>query len=134
MQFKYYVLNYNWNGKRVEPFNIFSNWHLNDETEKEIKKYLRSPNKYEYVDSIFHDRKKYYGFDALVQQIGRLIRWQEWGRREYEISVGDAFEDDCGKLEKWDCYQQCEPNLEMIAREVLWQYKNNKKDKEREME
>jgi hypothetical protein len=128
MQFEYYVLNYNWNRHKVEHFNIFNNCYLNDNAVKEVKKYLRSPSKYEYTDSVFHDHKKYYGFDALVQQIGRLIRWQEWGRREYEISVGDAFETDCNKLEKWDCYRQCKPNIPMIAREVIWQYKHRKEN------
>ena len=41
--------------------------------------------------------------------------WQEWSRCEYEISVGDAFEEDVNKLEKWDCYKQAEPNMEVIT-------------------
>jgi hypothetical protein len=128
MQFEYYVLNYDWNRHKVERFNIFNNCYLNDNAIKEVKKYLRSPSKYEYTDSVFHDRKKYYGFDALVREIDSLIRWQEWGRREYEISVGDAFESDCSKLEKWDCYEQCKPNIPMIAREIIWQYKHRKEN------
>ena len=32
------------------------------------------------------------------------------------------------KLEKWDCYKQCEPNIEMITRECIWQYKQQLKN------
>lgn len=49
--------------------------------------------------------------------------WQEWSRVEYEISVGAPFETDCNKLKKIDCYYQCEKNIPMIAREIIWQYK-----------
>ena len=48
------------------------------------------------------------------------------------MSVGDAFEKDCKKLEKWDCYGQAKPNMKMIAREVIWQYKQQKKTKDGE--
>ena len=42
MQFEYYVLNYNSNTKKIEPFNIFRNCHVQEYTEKAIKKHLRS--------------------------------------------------------------------------------------------
>ena len=32
------------------------------------------------------------------------------------------------KLEKWDCYKQCEQNIEMITRECIWQYKQQLKN------
>ena len=132
MQFEFYVLNYNWNEKCVENFNIFNNTSLNDAVEKEVRKYLRSPKKYccikrglEVGEHIY-----FYGFEGLCETIQSLIMWQEWARREYEISVGDAFEDDLSKFEKWDCYYQCEPNIPMITREVIWQYKQQLKEKE----
>ena len=46
MQFEYYVLNYDWNKKCVEHFNVFRNINVQERTEKEIKKYLRNPKKY----------------------------------------------------------------------------------------
>ena len=96
----------------------------------QVKKYLRSPKKFTYKP---YDKnaETIYGFDALVKEIDGIIRWQEWGRREYEISVSDAFEDDINKLEKWDCYQQAKLNVEMITREVLWQYKQQLKEKKK---
>ena len=134
MQFKFYVLNYNWNKKCVENFNIFNNISLNDAVEKEVRKYLRSPKKYCCLKhGLWVGEHIYiYGFDGLCETIKSLIMWQEWSRREYEISVGDAFEDDLSKFEKWDCYRQCEPNIAMITREVIYQYKQQLKEKESE--
>lgn len=127
MKFKFYVLNYDFNGKRVENFNIFNNILLNEETEKIVKKYLRSPKNFKYDD--YFNKQVLFGFEGFCKELERLIMWQEWGRREYEISVGDAFEDDLEKFEKWDCYMQCKPNIEIIAREVIWQYKQYLKEK-----
>ena len=130
MQFEYYVLNYDHNKQKVEPFNIFRNIHVQEYTEKTIRKYVRNPKKFTYKS--FDGKEEIYGFDALVKEIDSIIRWQEWSRREYEVSVGDAFEKDCEKLEKWDCYGQAKPNMKMIAREVIWQYKQQKKTKDGE--
>ena len=130
MQFEYYVLNYDHNKQKVEPFNIFRNIHVQEHTEKAVRKYVRNPKKFTYKS--FDGKEEIYGFDALVKEIDSIIRWQEWSRREYEVSVGDAFEKDCEKLEKWDCYGQAKPNMKMIAREVIWQYKQQKKTKDGE--
>lgn len=127
MKFEFYVLNYDFNGKRVKNFNIFNNILLNEETEKIVKKYLRSPKKFKYYD--YFNKQVLFGFEGFCKELERLIMWQEWGRREYEISVGDAFEDDLEEYEKWDCYMQCKPNIEIIAREVIWQYKQYLKEK-----
>ena len=130
MQFEYYVLNYDTNKKKVIPYNIFRNINVQECTEREIKKYLRSPKNYTYKS--FDGKDEIYGFDGFVKDIDHIIRWQEWSRREYEVSVGDAFEDDCEKLEKWDCYGQAHMNIEMIAHEVIRQYKEHLKAKDGE--
>jgi hypothetical protein len=127
MEFKWYVLNYNINAKKVEMFNIFSNWSLKEAVEKEIRKYLRAPNKYVYKD--YWQDSEIKGFEGFCKEIESLIMWQEWGRVEYEISVGEPFEKDVSKLEKWDCYQQCEPNIEAIVYTVIRQYKEQIKNK-----
>lgn len=132
MQFEFYVLNYNWNEECVENFNIFNNISLNDAVEKEVRKYLRSPKKYCYIQYGLLPvgvNSYIYGFDGLCETIKSLIMWQEWSRREYEISVGDAFEDDLSKFETWDCYRQCIPNIPIITREVIWQYKQQIKER-----
>ena len=125
MQFEYYVLNYNPNAKKIEPFNIFMDCYVQEYTEKAIKKYLRSPKNYKYER---YDEDISYGFEGLCQEIERIIQWQEWSRCEYEISVGDIFEKDCNKLEKWDCYMQAKSNIPMIARECIYQYKEQRKE------
>ena len=125
MQFEYYVLNYNPNAKKIEQFNIFRNCYVQEYTEKAIKKYLRSPKNYKYER---YGEDISYGFEGLCKDIKRIIQWQEWSRREYEISVGDAFEKDCNKLEKWDCYMQAKSNIPMIARECIYQYKQQRKE------
>ena len=126
MQFEYYVLNYDINKNKVIPYNIFRNINVQECTEREVKKYIRSPKNYTYKS--FDGKEEIYGFDALVKELDGIIAWQEHWRREYEVSVGDAFEDNCEKLEKWDCYGQAHMNIEMIAHEVLRQYKQQKKE------
>ena len=133
MQFEYYVLNYDCNKKKVENFNIFRNCLVQEYTEKAVRKYLRSPKNYKYViqhknDFLGREEIAVYGFDALVKEIDSIIKWREWSKREYEISVGDAFETDINKLEKWDTYSQAHPNAEIIAYTVIRQYKEQLKN------
>ena len=128
MQFEYYVLNYDCNAKKIVPFNIFRNIHVQEWTEKAVRKYLRSPKNFTYKS--FDGKEILHGFDAFVKELDGIVAWQEHWRSEYEISVGDLFETDCNKLEKWDCYGQAHMNMEMIAREVIRQYKEQKKTKE----
>ena len=125
MQFKFYVLNYDCNKKKVINYNIFNNIRVQELTEKAVRKYLREPKKYKYES--FFNKEVIYGFDALVREIDGIIKWGEWSKREYEISVGDAFTTDCDKLEKWDTYSQAKPNMMIIAYEVIRQYKEHKK-------
>ena len=126
MQFEYYVLNYDINRKCVVNYNIFNNIRVNETVEKEIKKYLRAPNKYAIPKK--DSDESYMGFEALCTLIESTIMWKQWSRREYEISVGDAFCTEVEELEKWDVYSQCKPNIPMIARECIWQYKHKKED------
>lgn len=133
MKFEFYVLNYDTNRKKVINYNIFNNILVQEWTEKAVGKYLRSPKKYKHIiqyENKFLDREEIaiYGFDALVKEIDEIIKWGEWSRREYEISVGDAFESDINKLEKWDCYAQAKPNVEIITHTIIRQYKEQLKN------
>ena len=161
MQFEFYVLNYDFNKKKVVNYNVFNNILVQEHTEKAVRKYLRSPKNYKYVvqhknDFLGREEIAVYGFDALVKEIDSIIAWQERGRREYEVGVGDAFiteirdivrevergsltndnlydelkktDQHNAKLEKWDAYLQAKPNMAIIAREVLRQYKEQKRN------
>ena len=161
MQFEYYVLNYDTNKKKVINYNIFNNINDQECTEKEVRKYLRAPKKYKHIvryknDFLGREEIAVYGFDALAKEIDSIIAWQEHGRREYEVSVGDAFiteirdivrevergsltndnlydelkktEQHNAKLEKWDVYLQAKPNMAIITREVIRQYKEQKRN------
>lgn len=127
MQFEHYVMNYDFNAKKVVQYNIFNNIHVQEATEREIRKYLRAPNKYMFCD--YFIMEKQYGFNALCRMIDGIIKWQEWSRSEYEISVGAPFEKDISNLQKIDCYEQCKKNIPAITRECIYQYKQQlKKD------
>ena len=161
MQFEFYVLNYDFNKKKVVNYNVFNNIRVQEWTEKAVRKYLRAPKKFKHIvqyENKFLGKEEIalYGFEALVEEINRTIAWQEHGRREYEVSVGDAFiteirdivrevergsltndnlydelkktEQHNAKLEKWDVYLQAKPNMAIIAREVIRQYKEQKRN------
>lgn len=157
MQFEFYVLNLDFNRDKIVNFNIFNNIHVQERTEKAVRKYLRNPKKFKY-ESFYNDVEPIYGFDALCKEIEGIIRHEEWSRCEYEIAVGSHFiteiydvlrevergnlavenlydelkkqEQRNFKLEKWDCFGQAKPNITMIAREVIYQYKKQLKTKE----
>ena len=92
---------------------------------------MRSPKKYKY-ESFFGEKEIICGFDGLVKRIDGIIAGEEWGRSEYEMSCGSKFETNCNTLQSTDCYEQCKPNMGMIAREVIWQYKQQKKKENEE--
>ena len=160
MKFEYYVMNESFNNGKIEMFNIFQNCLVQERIEKEIKKYLRSPNKYKYIKNEFSKEEiVIYGFEALCEEVRRTIQWQMWSRRQYEIAVGSLFtveisdvlrdidkyntleelKEELKKinkrnrhLEKWDCYKQCELNIPMSTRECIYQYKQYIKNKKKE--
>ena len=106
LNFDWRVLNYNFNTKKVEFYNIFNNIYVNEYTNKLCVDY----------------KKKKMTFDDFVTELDHIIKWQEWARCEYEIGVGYAFETDCNKLEKIDCYDQAHANIRIIAKYVLEEY------------
>ena len=124
MQFEYYVLNYDCNAKKIVPFNIFRNILVQEWTEKAVKEFIRSPKNYVYKS--FDGKDEIYGFDALVKEIDHIIKWQEWSRCGYEMGVCYKFETDCKNIKHMDCYEQAHMNIEMITREVIRQYKQQK--------
>ena len=106
--FHFYALNYNFNGKKLEFYNVFNNIHVYDSTVKAVKDYWKGK----------------YTLEEFTKELDHIIMWQEWSRCEYEIMVGDLFEQDPNKYEKFDCYQQAHANIDLVAQQVINEFKN----------
>lgn len=114
--FEFYVLGENFNGE-IEPFNVFNSRYVHEATLREVKKYLRAPSKYKFCDlnSIIT------GFDGFVSELDVIFKSQYWSRYEYEFH-------NCDKLDVYGVYEQLRPNINFIAREVICQYKEWRKN------
>lgn len=112
LKFEWYVLNENFNRNHsIEPYNIFNNIRVNDETNVLCVKYKRDKM----------------AFEDFTEELRKIIMWQEWSRCEYEIVVGSLFAHEEKDLKKIDCYEQALPNIKIIAKYVLEQYYPNLK-------
>ena len=96
---EWYVLNYDFNKKQIIKFNIFNN----------IKFYSG-------VKELLED---YTDIDDFVSGLTSLLRYCFWCKREYEISVGDAFENDLDKYVKLDIFEQVIPNVKVLAYYII---------------
>lgn len=95
---EWYVLNYDFNKKQVENFNIFRSSRFLD-CLKETLEHFKNTNDYK----------------MFKEELKTDLMYSFWSKREYEISVGDAFEEDLSKYEKIDIYDQVLPNLDNLA-------------------
>ena len=64
IQFEYYVLNHNFNRDKRELFNIFNNYYVQYQTEKEIKKAVKIAWQYAQYDGSHH---KMWVIDQMVR-------------------------------------------------------------------
>lgn len=96
---KWYVLNYNFNKKEVENFNIFESHRFFKCVEKLLKEYIT--------------------FEDFKEKLDKDLMYCFWSKREFEISVGDAFEENLNKYEKIDVYRQLKPNLDILAKYII---------------
>lgn len=99
---EWYVLNYNWNKKKVENFNIFRS--------------------YCFTEGVRDLLNNYTTFDEFVKELEKELMYAFWSKREYEISVGDAFETDLDRYEKLDVYYQVRPNVRVLAKYIVDAY------------
>ncbi len=113
-RFEFYVVNYDFNKKQCEMFNIFRNINVYEYSLKEVKKHLAN--------------KKKYPYEQFCEKIKNIIMWQEWSRIEYECSVGEPFPETVNELQKIDCYYQAKPNIEIICDMLIKRYKEWKKN------
>lgn len=105
--FHFYALNYNFNKKKIEFFNVFNNILVYEHAVKAVKDYWKGK----------------YTLEEFINELDHIIMWQEWSRCEYEIAVGYLFEEDMDKFEKIDCYQQAHANIDLIAQHVINEFK-----------
>jgi len=106
---KWYVLNYNFNDKKIELFNIFRSCRFNDGVEKLLKKYTT--------------------FDNFLKELNNLAMYCFWCKAEYEIMCGDLFPKTIEELEKIDVYYQIKENMEVLAKYIITEYNKNKRKK-----
>lgn len=92
---KWYVLNYDFNKQKIEYYNIFNHAYLIESLQKILNNYTN--------------------FNDYIEQLDKLLRYCFWGKRECEISVGDAFETDLIKFKKIDIYFQLKPNIKLLG-------------------
>lgn len=92
---EWYVLNYDFNKQKIEYYNIFNHTYLLESLQKILNNYTN--------------------FNDYIEQLDKLLRYCFWSKREYEISVGDAFETDLTKFKKIDVYFQLKPNIELLG-------------------
>ena len=96
---KWYVLNYSWNDKTVKPFNIFSSSRFCKCLNKSLKGFIT--------------------MDDFKEELRKDLMFAFWSKREYEISVGDLYEKDLDKYQRFDVYEQVLPNLDILAEYIV---------------
>ena len=95
---KFNVLNYDHSRNKVEMFNVFNNIHVLERSVEAIEEY-----------------KKDKDTEKLKDAILKAVKYEENGRYQYEVLVG-PFADSYDKLEKWNCYEQFESNIDMFIK------------------
>lgn len=100
---EWYVLNYNFNLKKIEPINIFNYGNFLKDIKEIYKEYIERKEDIEFFENKINSELLYYF----------------WSKREYEISVGDLFEKDLEKYEKIDVYYQVKMNFKVFIEYLL---------------
>lgn len=104
--FHYYALNHDFNRDKIYFYNVFNNCKV-----------------YEYTIKLCNDYwKGKYTYDEFVKKLDGIIKWEEWSRCEYEIVVSGLFTEK-EHSEKIDCWQQAHENIDLIAMQVINEYK-----------
>lgn len=100
---EWYVLNYNFNLKKIEPINIFNYGNFLKDIKEIYKEYIEKKEDIEFFEN----------------KINSELLYHFWSKREYEISVGDLFEKDLEKYEKIDVYYQVKMNFKVFIEYLL---------------
>lgn len=103
LNFEYYAIRVDFNTKKVNQFNIFDNEYVYNVALKAVVKYLT----------------KAINYDEFCKELSRGIGHEMGGRVQYEISVGEAFENKIENFHKIDVYTQALANIDAIAAQVI---------------
>lgn len=110
---EYFVYRYDIGLRQLVLFNIFETSVVRKLTELAVEEYLKAPELYRFKES-FGD-KVYSGFEAFCEKLRVILLSELADRLEYKVHIENK---------SFDCFEQCEPNIKIIAREVIWQYQN----------
>lgn len=116
IKLEWYVLNYDFNKKKIVNQNIFYNG-----TPDDLRKARRN--------------KKFTNREELKEYLKKDFMYHYWSRAESEILVGGLFAKNDEDFEKIDVYRQLEMNLDQITDYVINKMKfvfNKKKAKKGE--
>lgn len=105
--FHFYALRHDFNKDKIYFFNIFDNSLVYESTVKACDDYWKGK----------------YTYDEFVKELDKTIMWQEWSRIEYEIDVASHLYEEGDKLTRIDCYDQAHANIDLIATQVINEYK-----------
>ena len=83
IKFEYYAIRVDFNTKKVNQFNIFDNAYVHNEALKAVVQYMTGAIKY----------------DEYVKKLRSAIMCEMCGRVQYEISVGEAFEENAKRVQ-----------------------------------
>ena len=113
---EWYVYIENFNGKTIEPYNIFNHWLFRDSCDKVFKKNKGNLGS---------------GFDIFSKEIKSELQYYFWSKCEYEIILMSIFKNKLGfKDVKIDVYDQVILNwdcfINWLWREY-WLMENQKK-------
>lgn len=101
----WFVLNYDFNAKKVENFDIFRSVRFSEGVEK-----LMEDTNYNYES---------FNLEEFKGKLKSELMYSFWSKRQYEISVGDAFDTNLDNYEKIDVYRQAYANIDALAEYII---------------
>ena len=99
-ELKYYAMYYDFNAKEIRKTNV-----IHEDTLKRLQDMVKKGK--------IKDRLQF------RECLRGEFMYRYWCKREYEISVGDLYEEDLSKYEKIDVYDQLKANLDVITDYII---------------
>lgn len=99
MNLQWYVLNYDFNKRKIEYYNIFNHSY--------------------FIKCIQDLLDNFTTMENFIVELDKKLMYCFWSKREFEISIGDAFETDINQYVKFDVYSQIKPNITILAKYIL---------------